>query len=181
MTPLRSALFALLVSAAATPDLTADGKPKLSEHAFFKHLIGEWKAEGELKSTSDGNTIKIKQEWAGKTSDEGELIIEGTRIVNDGEVQKYRWTITHNPTTDLFEAVQLNPDDAANAIRFEGTVTGTPPALELRAQFGNGGGSLTITDTFTGEGHDLLETKVVALNDAGGINLEGVIKNKRVK
>ena len=69
------------------------------------------------------------------------MLIEGTREIGDSGPQKYRWTITHNPTTDLFEAVQVNPEDQQNAIRFEGNLTGEPPHLELKGQFGNGGGS----------------------------------------
>lgn len=175
------ALRIVVLLALVVPPLFSQEKSKITGHPFFKHLAGEWKTEGELKSETNDNTVKIKEEWAGKVSDEGEFIIEGTRVTNDSEPQKFRWTITHNLTTDLYEAVQVNPDDAANAIRFEGTIMESPLALELRAQFGNGGGSATVTDTFTAEDHSILTTKVVLLNDAGGTNLEGTLTSKRVK
>jgi hypothetical protein len=178
MSPLRSILFTVLILCATS--LPAEDKSKLGEHPFFKHLVGSWKSKGELKS-ADGSIVKITEEWTCKVNDEGELIIEGTRDINDGGPQRYRWSITHNSTTDLYEAVQANPDDQQNAIRFEGSVTGTPPVLELKAQFGNGGGSATVTDTFTGEGHDSFDTKVVLAKDSGDPNLEGTIKNERVK
>lgn len=159
----------------------ADDKSKFSEHAFFKHFVGSWKSSGELKG-ADGNTVKIVEEWTCKISDEGELVIEGTRDINDQGPTKYRWNITHNPTTDLFEAVQvLDTNNPQNTLRFEGTVTGDPPVLELKAQFGNGGGSATVTDTFTGSGHDAFDTKIVLLKDNGDTNLEGTVKNERVK
>jgi hypothetical protein len=160
--------------------LSAADSEKFSEHPFFKHFVGTWKAAGELKA-ADGNIIKITEEWNCKISDEGELLIEGTRVIADNPPQKYRWTITHNPTTDLFEAVQVNPEDQQNAIRFEGNLSGDPPQLELKGQFGNGGGSVAVTDTFTGEGHDAFETKIVLLKDNGDTNLEGTLKNERVK
>lgn len=178
MTPLRSATLTLLIVCVAT--LHAAEPAKFSEHPFFKHFVGSWKSAGDLKG-ADGNTITVTEEWTCKISDEGELVIEGTRQFNAGDVQRYRWSISHNPTTDLYEAVQSNPDDQANSMRFEGSVTGEPPVLELKGQFGNGGGSATVTDTFTGEGYDTFDTKVVLLKDDGEVNLEGTIKNERVK
>jgi hypothetical protein len=157
----------------------ADG-PKLSEHPFFKHLVGSWKTAGELKG-ADGNVVKVKQEWTCKILDERELLIEGTRSFNDGAPDKYRWSITHNATTDMYEAVLSNPEDQSNSLRFEGNVTGDPPICEFKAQFGNGGGSAVVTDSFTGGGYDAFDTKVVLTKDNGDPNLEGTIKNERVK
>jgi hypothetical protein len=178
MTPLRLTALALL--AFFTSALPAADTAKFSEHPFFKHFVGSWKSAGELKG-GDGNVIKITEEWVCTIDDEGGLLIEGTRQFNDGDVQKYRWNITHNSNTDLYEAVQTNLDDQANSMRFEGSVTGEPPVLELKGQFGNGGGSATVTDSFTGEGHNTIDTKVVLLKDDGEVNLEGTIKNERVK
>jgi hypothetical protein len=160
--------------------VSAADSPKFSEHPFFKHFIGSWKSAGDLKA-ADGNIIKITEEWSCKISDEGELLIEGTRVIADNPPQKYLWRITHNPTTDLFEAVQTNPDDPSGTIRFEGNLTGEPPHLELKGDFGNGGGSVAVTDTFTGEGHDAFDTRIVLLKDNGDTNLEGTLKNERVK
>lgn len=152
---------------------------KLSEHPFFKHFIGSWKAGGDLKA-ADGNIVTVKEEWTGKISDEGELIIEGTRDINSGGPQKYQWTITHNATTDLFEAVLSNPDDSAHPLRFEGSLTGEPAVLELKAQVGNGG-TINVTDAFVGEDHRTFETKVVFVGDTGNITLEGTLKNEKVE
>jgi hypothetical protein len=161
--------------------VSAQEKAKFSEHPFFKHLVGSWKSEGDLKS-ADGNTVTIVEEWTCTASDEGELLIEGSRSLNGQEPSQYEWKITHNPTTDLYEAIQvLDKNDPGNTLRFEGSVTGEPPVLELKSQFGNGGGSATVTDSFTGEGHDTFESKIVLLKDNGDPNLEGTLKNKRVK
>lgn len=178
MTPLRTAALALLILSCAA--LHGAEPAKFSEHPFFKHFVGSWKSAGELKG-ADGNTITVTEAWTCKISDEGELVIEGTRQFNAGDVQRYRWSISHNPTTDLYEAVQSSLDDPQNSMRFEGSVTGDPPVLELKGQFGNGGGSATVTDSFTGGGYDTFDTKVVLRKDDGEVNLEGTIKNERVK
>jgi hypothetical protein len=177
----RIIVTALVICGASLASLFADEKAKFSEHPFFKHFVGSWKSEGELKS-ADGNTVKIAEEWTCKISDEGGLVIEGSRSINEQLPSKYEWTITHNPTTDLYEAVQvLDKNNPENTLRFEGSITGEPPVLELKSQFGNGGGSATVTDTFTGEGHDTFESKIVLLKDNGDPNLEGTLKNERVK
>lgn len=168
-----------LLALAACP-APAQDKAKLVEHPFFRALVGEWKSAGELKG-ADGNVVKVTEEWVGKVSDEGELVIEGTRTVNDNPPSKYRWVITHNPTTDLYEAVQSDVENPQNALRFEGNVTGEPAVLELKAQFSGGGGGVTVTDTFMGEDKKVLETRVVFLKDSGEVNLEGTIRNERAK
>ncbi len=150
---------------------------KLSEHPFFKSFIGTWKAEGDLKG-ADGNIVSVKEEWTGKVSEEGELVIEGTRDINSGGPQKYQWTITHNATTDLYEAVLSNPDDPAHPLRFEGSLTGEPAVLELKAQVGNGG-TINVTDTFIGDDHKVFETKVVFVGDTGTVTMEGTLKNEK--
>ena len=153
------------------------GAEKLSDHSFFKHFIGSWKAGGDLKG-ADGNIVTVKEEWTGKLGDDGGLVIEGTRDINNGDPQKYCWTITHNATTDLFEAVLSNPDDPGHPLRFEGSITGEPAVLELKAQVGNGG-TINVTDTFLGEDHRSFETKVVFIGDTGNVTLEGTLKNER--
>jgi hypothetical protein len=173
-------LLAIAFLGLCVASLPAEDKSKLGEHPFFKHFVGSWKSSGELKA-ADGNTVKIVEEWTCKVNETGELVIDGTRDINDQGPQKYRWSITHNPTTDLYEAVQGNPDDNQNAMRFEGNVSGTPAVFELKSQFGNGGGSATVTDTFTGDGYDAFDTKIVLANDSGVTTLEGVMKNERVK
>lgn len=176
MNLLRTIAVVLLVSVATKA--FSQEKAKFTDHPFFKHLIGSWKGKGELKA-ADGNLLKIVEEWTCKVSDEGELVIEGTRVVNDNaEREKFRWSITHNPSTDLYEATHV---DAQNSIRFEGTIIGEPLVFELKAQLGNGGGSATVTDSFTGGGHDAFDTKVMILSDSGNTNLEGTIKHERVK
>ena len=172
--------LAAVLFLAAFPCL-AGPKTNFATHPFFKQFVGSWKGSGELKGTQDGNTLKVEQEWTCKVSDEGELIVDGFRTVTGlAEKQPYKWSFTHNPTTDLYEVVLSNPGQDQNAIRFEGTLTGDPLVLELKAQFGNGGGSMFVTDSFNAAG-DVMEGKVVFYNDSGGINLEGVIKNVRVK
>ena len=142
-------------------------------------MVGEWRSEGVLKG-ADGQPVPIKQEWKGKLSSEGEFVIEGTRAVNEAPAEKYRWTFTHNATTDLFEGVMSNPDDVKNSIRFEGNVSAEPLSIELRAQLGPGAGSMIIVQTISPDRRSI-DSKVTLLSDSGAINLDGVLTHHRVK
>jgi hypothetical protein len=163
----------LLIFLLATP-AWAD----LSTHAFFKHFIGTWKAAGELKGEND-NLVTITEEWTGKADGENGFLIEGTRTLNS-DTQPFKWTITHNAGTDMFEAILSGPD-ASQTIRFEGNVSEVNLTLELKAVTGNGQSSITVLDSFKGEQKDVIESKVLFTGDAGQTTLEGTIKHEKQK
>lgn len=163
----------LLIFLLATP-AWAD----LSTHAFFKHFIGTWKAAGELKGEND-NLVTITEEWTGKVDGENGFLIEGTRTLNS-DTQPFKWTITHNAGTDMFEAI-LSGADASQTIRFEGNVSEVNLTLELKAVTGNGQSSITVLDSFKGEQKDVIESKVHFTGDAGQTTLEGTIKHEKQK
>lgn len=163
----------LLIFLLATP-AWAD----LSTHAFFKHFVGTWKAAGELKGEND-KLVTITEEWTGKADGENTFLIEGTRTMN-GDTQPFKWTMTHNTGTDMFEAILSGPD-AAQTIRFEGNVSEVNLTLELKAVTGNGQSSITVLDSFQGEQKDVIESKVLFTGDAGQTTLEGMIKHEKQK
>lgn len=163
----------LLICLFATP-AWAD----LSTHVFFKHFIGTWKAAGELKGEND-NLVTITEEWTGKVDGESSFLIEGTRTLNS-DTQPFKWTITHNAGTDMFEAI-LSGADASQTIRFEGNVSEVNLTLELKAVTGNGQSSITVIDSFKGEQKDVIESKVLFTGDAGQTTLEGTIKHEKQK
>lgn len=163
----------LLIFLLATP-AWAD----LSTHAFFKHFVGTWKAAGELKGEND-KLVTITEEWTGKADGENTFLIEGTRTMN-GDTQPFKWTMTHNTGTDMFEAILSGPD-AAQTIRFEGNVSEVNLTLELKAVTGNGQSSITVLDSFQGEHKDVIESKVLFTGDAGQTTLEGMIKHEKQK
>jgi hypothetical protein len=159
--------------------LTAvSSRADLSTHAFFKHFIGAWKAAGELKGEND-NIVTITEEWTGKADGDNTFLIEGTRTLN-GDTQPFKWTITHNAGTDMFEAI-LSGADASQTIRFEGNVSEVNLTLELKSVTGNGQSSITVLDSFKGEQKDVIESKVLFTGDAGQTTLEGTIKHERQK
>ena len=163
----------LLICLFATP-AWAD----LSTHVFFKHFIGTWKAAGELKGEND-NLVTITEEWTGKADGENGFLIEGTRTLNS-DTQPFKWTITHNAGTDMFEAI-LSGADASQTIRFEGNVSEVNLTLELKAVTGNGQSSITVLDSFKGEQKDVIENKVLFTGDAGQTTLEGTSKHEKQK
>ncbi len=158
--------------------LTTSASADLSTHAFFKHFIGTWKAAGELKGENN-NLVTIAEEWTGKADGENGFLIEGTRTLNS-DTQPFKWTITHNAGTDMFEAI-LSGADASQTIRFEGNVSEVNLTLELKAVTGNGQSSITVLDSFKGEQKDVIESKVLFTGDAGQTTLEGTIKHEKQK
>ncbi|HBJ87059.1 MAG TPA: hypothetical protein DDZ88_25010 [Verrucomicrobiales bacterium] len=163
----------LLIFLLATP-AWAD----LSTHVFFKHFVGNWKAAGELKGEND-NLVTITEEWTGKVDGDNTFLIEGTRTMN-GDTQPFKWTMTHNAGTDMFEAILSGPE-ASQTIRFEGNVSEVNLTLELKAVTGNGQSSITVLDSFKGEQKDVIESKVLFTGDAGQTTLEGTIKHEKQK
>ncbi|MFM2166215.1 MAG: hypothetical protein RIS79_586 [Verrucomicrobiota bacterium] len=158
--------------------LAAPARADLSSHAFFKHFIGNWKAAGELKGENN-NLVSVSEEWTGKVDGENGFLIDGTRTMNS-DTQPFKWTITYNPGTDMFEAI-LTGADASQTIRFEGNVSTVNLTLELKAITGGGSSSITVLDTLQGEAKDVIDSKVTFTGDAGQTTLEGTIKHEKQK
>ncbi|MDZ4289849.1 MAG: hypothetical protein U0984_17930 [Prosthecobacter sp.] len=167
-------LAVLAVLSLASPVRALD----FANHAFFKHLIGEWKAEGELKGT-DNNLVTITETWTGKADAEGSFYIEGSRTVN-GETQRFKWSITHNAAIDSYEAILTGADDS-QTLRFEGSLSEVTMVMTMKAITGTGGSGVTVEDSFADADRDTLESKVTLTNDQGQTSLEGKITHKRVK
>jgi hypothetical protein len=171
--PFRAfALVTFLALTAAAPGLD------FSAHPFFKHLSGDWQAEGELKG-EDGNLLKITETWSGKADAEGSFYFEGTRTVN-GDTQPFKWTMTHNAATDGYEAVMAGAD-GSQTLRFEGSFSEVDMVMNYKAITGAGESSITLQDSFAADTKDTLETKVTFTGDQGQTTLSGTITHKRVK
>ncbi len=155
------------------PGLAAD----LSTHPVMRLYLGKWTAEGELKG-QDGNIITVSQTWEGKADGENAFLIQGSRTVNL-ETQSYSWRITHNAATDLIEATLMGQD--GNQLRFEAQASEAASTLTLKAVTGSGMSSITLTDVFSGEDKDTLETKVLFTGEQGETTLEGTLISKRQK
>lgn len=149
----------------------------LGTHPVFKHYIGSWKAEGELKG--ENNTVIIKEEWTGKADGDNAFLIEGTRTIN-GDTQPFKWAVTYNAGADSYEAT-LSGADGSQTLRFEGHASEVNLTLELKAITGGGQSSITITESFEGESKDVIQSKVTFTGDAGQTTLEGVIKHLKEK
>ena len=145
-------------------------------HPFFKHLVGEWDASGELKGENN-NSVTITENWTGKADAEGSFFIEGSRTIN-GDTQPFQWTITHNPATDGFEAV-LTSGDGSQTIRFEGSLSEVEGIMNMKAITGSGDSSITLQDSFADNSKETLNTKVLFTGDQGQTTLEGTIVHKR--
>lgn len=147
----------------------------LSTHPIIRLYLGKWTAEGELRG-QDGNIVNVSQTWEGKADGENAFLIQGSRTVN-GETQSYSWRITHNAATDLIEAALIGQD--GNQLRFEAQASEAASTLTLKAVTGSGMSSITVTDVFSGEDKDTLETKVLFTGEQGETTLEGTLISKR--
>lgn len=171
-------LGVLLAATGAALVLNSQESKNLGQHPFFKAFVGEWKVEGELKG-ENGNVLKVTETWTGKVDEQGGLYIEGMRTV-DGDTKPFKWTITHNPSTDGFEAV-VSGTEPAETVRFEGSYSEVTQTLDLKAITGTGGSAITLQDSFADEGKDTLHSKVTFTGEQGNVTLEGTLVHKRVK
>lgn len=168
------ALLALLLSATC---VLAQQPTDLSKHVFFKHLVGTWKAEGELKG-EDGRAINVTEDWKGSAGGDSTFLLEGTRTIN-GETKVFKWTFTHNPSTDTFDAVLTGPPED-QPLRFEAMISEVNLNVELKAITGSNS-SITVKEEFTDEKRDTIASHVTFTNDEGRTTLDGTITHKKQK
>jgi hypothetical protein len=170
-----------LTSAEGNPPSTttpaaAEANKDIAKNPVIKHFMGEWEAKGDLTG-QDGNVITIKEEWKGAAVSENTFTIEGKREIN-GEESVYKWTITHNPDTGVYEAMHtINNGDTQ---RFEGTLSEAALTVEWVAQL-DGGSTIKLVESFTNEAKDAFDTEVTFTNGKGETTLSGKIANKKVK
>ena len=154
-------------------------KTDFKSHAFFKHLIGEWKCEGELKA-ADGNIVTIKEEWKADVFGENTLVMEGKREIN-GNSQNYKWTIIQNPSTGLYEASHQASTDSADTQRFEVLVPDKELKMEMSGFLGSSNSKVIIVDTFADGNTDVLKSEVTLTDEKGTTTLSGTLTHKREK
>ena len=157
----------------------AEEKFDFKTHGFFKHLLGEWTTEGEMKGT-EGNVVRLKEEWNAEVVGENTLTITGKRELNDDK-QSYKWTITRDPATGLLEASHRGSEDNPDTQRFEISVSEAEMKMEMSGFLGSGGAKAVLVDTFPEKDRDTFETSVTLTDDNGATTLSGTLKSTRVK
>lgn len=165
----------LLAFALAFPLLVS--AEDLGQHPVFKHYLGHWTAEGELKG-KDNNTVAIQEDWQGKSQGENTFVLEGKRTMN-GDTQPFKWTFALNPATGSCEAV-LTGEDTSQALRFEVNVSDVTMTLELKALSGQNG-AIDVKEEFADEKRDEIISHVTFTNDQGETTLQGDIRHKKVR
>ncbi len=148
----------------------------LGKHAVFKHYLGKWTAEGELKGT-DNNTTSVQEEWEGKSQGENTFVLEGRRTLN-GDTQPFTWTFALNQAAGTCEAV-LTGGDGSQPLRFEVNISDVNLTLELKAITGQNS-AITVKEEFADDKHDVILSHVNFTNDQGETTLQGDIKHKKV-
>ncbi len=179
MDPRHAARRLLALLFLVTAPARAEDKFDFKTHFFFKHLIGEWITEGELKGT-DGNVVKLKEEWKAEALGDDTFVIEGTRELN-GQPENYKWTVTRNASTGLFEAAHRASDNNPDTQRFEINFSEAEMKMEWTGFLGGGDSKAVLVDTFAGTDRDAFESDVKLTNESGATTLSGILKSKRVK
>ena len=157
----------------------AEEKFDFKTHFFLKHMLGEWTTTGELKGT-DGNVIKLKEEWKATVEGDTTMVIEGKRELNDNS-QNYKWTITRNPSTGLFEAAHRASDESPDTQRFEINFSEADMSMEWTGFLGSDNSKVTLVDKFKGTDRDTIEVQVTFMDNSGMTTLSGTLKSERVK
>lgn len=156
---------------------SAQQKFDFKNHPFFKHLIGEWTMEGELKGV-EGEVLKFKREEKAEFSDENTFTIEGKHEMNNISTH-YKWTITRKDS-GVFDAVWQPRLNKVDATHYEAKVTEDGSRAEFTA-LGPNGEKLVIVETFKEGDHDTLEVKDTMVDRSGATVITGTNVFKRVK
>ena len=167
-------LITLLLSISAA---SAQQSTDLAKHPFFKHLVGTWKAEGELKG-EDNKVVTITEDWKGGAGGDSTFLIDGTRTI-DGETKAFKWTFTHNAATATYDAV-LTGAEGDQPLRFEASINEENLTIDLKAITGTNS-AITVMEEFKDEKRDTLESHVSFTGDAGQVTLKGTITHKKQK
>lgn len=157
----------------------AEEKNGFTTHAFFKHIIGEWKSFGDLKN-AEAQPVQVTEEWKAEAAGPNTLTIEGTRTIN-GDTRSYKWTITQNLATGIFEAELKADTNSPDSIRFELNVDEAAMKAELTGFLNAGGSKVILIDQFPEKDRDSFETKVTLTDENGTATLSGTLKNERTK
>ncbi|MDB6117930.1 MAG: hypothetical protein JWO08_1711 [Verrucomicrobiaceae bacterium] len=147
----------------------------LANHSVFKHYLGKWTAEGELKGT-DNNVVTVTEDWEGKSDGDNSFVLAGSRTLNK-DTTTFKWTFALNPAAGTCEA-NLTAGDGSQPLRFEVNISDVNLTLEMKALTGQTS-AITVKDEFTDEKHESLVSHVIFTNDEGKTTLEGDIKHKK--
>lgn len=158
------AAFSLLVTA-WLPGPAAQAQQKKFDFAddpVFKKLLGDWIGEGSLHG-ADGETFTIREEWTGKITEGGTLMMSGTRQWND-ETQQFSWEFAYNAATDLVEVTYKASNAGDQPIRFESSISQADFSIQMKAPIGQQG-ELLITNRLIEENGEVTLVGDVTLKD----------------
>jgi hypothetical protein len=171
--PLILLAVILLISGAAS----AQQKVDLKTHPFFKHLVGEWSAEGERKY-ADGNVTKVTQESKTEIYGDNAVLTEGKRE-RSGQVTNFKWMFV---STDAGTIEATYHRDASNpdGQRFEVQAAEDGSRIEMTALGDNNAKTVTV-EAFKDGDHDTIETTITRTDSNGTVVYSSVMVGKRKK
>jgi hypothetical protein len=155
------------------------GEPgQFKDHSFFKHMVGDWTCEGELKGI-DGIILKITEQWKGEFLGDNTFQASGNRDI-DGRSEEFGWTFIRNPATGSIEATHHDGRNASATDRFEVLVSDDHSKIEMTALGTGPNEKIVVVQEFRKNDHDILHDKVTFTDSSGTAVLSGELVNKRV-
>lgn len=143
----------------------AADRVQFKDHPFFKHMMGEWTSEGELKG-ADGKAFSFKEKWKGEFVGETTFAATGKREIN-GQSMNFDCTFIRDPATGRIEATQNTKAETAVIERFEVMGSADGSKLEMTALGSVNNEMLAIVLEFRQNDHDHLYQKMT-FTDASG-------------
>ena len=143
------------------------------DHALFKKLVGSWHAEGKMTVAESGDVITVIEDWKGEFDDEGRLVVEGTRKLNDNE-HTFRWVYSYNDASELYEAL-YSDSNSEEERSWQVSVMESESQMEVRAPMGEGA-TLTLLRTIKDGSFD---AKVTIVDASGTESVSGTVKHTR--
>jgi len=156
---------------------SAQQKTEIKDHPFYKHLIGEWSAEGERKY-NDGRIVKVKQEWKTEVLGANSITSEGTQE-RDGQSSHYKWTITMMDS-GLVEAIYQRDVSKPDTQRYEVQAAEDGSQVQLTALLDNNS-KVETTEAFKAGDHDTIENTTTRTDPNGAVIYTSTTVAKRKK
>jgi hypothetical protein len=150
---------------------------QFKDHPFFKHMVGEWACEGELKG-ADGNVFSFKEEWKGEFVGETTFSATGKRDIN-GQAMNFECTFIRDPATGRIEATQIAKAETAVTERYEVSASADGSKIELTALGDSGNKTLHVVLEFRKSDYALLHSRITASDESGTVVASGELVNKR--
>ncbi len=144
-----------------------------AKHPLLKKMVGTWASTGELHISEDGSSVALSEQWTGVADAEGNLVVEGTRKLNEDE-QTFRWVYFFNASTELYEATYTDSNSEEEKT-WQISINEADSVIEMQAPLGGG----TTLSSRTKISNDRLVAQIKIVDQSGTEAASGTITHVR--